>query len=238
MSLAQPDQNPAGAVTLTRRAGRFRYLYVPLPRLVAAWPHVLAGLRLLALTAVLLLFIPYTVLNTAYPGPELSYSLGAVLALGVLALGLAAGLTPQALYLGRPRLSWISAVSLVAMSVLLAGEIAYVWRNGGPSIGNAVTYGLLSGVAQELFFRSALLGVFTKICRRAGPAIVLQALLFAVWHVGRAFLSVSPGLALLAVLGVFVAGCFWGRQAVRERSFVGCAAQHSLFLIILWLATY
>ena len=60
---------------------------------------------------------------------------------------------------------------------------------------------------------------------------MLQAALFAVWHI-RAF-EVTTILAALAVLALtFVAGIIWGEEVRRDRTLVWCALEHTWFLIV------
>ena len=177
------------------------------------------------------LWVPYTVLNTIYPGPGMTYSLGlvcAVLALGALAL---AGMTREDLFMRIAPLSAGGAAILAALALFI--PLALLAGRGQPWNGlNDMLYAPASGIAQELYFRSALLPVLLRLCaRRPALGVVLQALLFALWHL-RAYRVVSAGLATGVLAAVFVAGLAWGWQVRGDRSVAYAAAEHTLFLIV------
>jgi len=176
------------------------------------------------------LWVPYTLLNTRFPGPALTYTLGlilAVLALGLLWLG---GLPPRAYYLRRAPLSWQGAAILGVM--LLFIPAALLLGRGQPFDPRAdLLYAPASALAQELYFRSALLVALLHLCQgRRRDALLLQACGFALWHV-RAFevVDIAPAAAVLLV--TFVAGALWGAQVLRDHTVLYAIAEHALFLI-------
>jgi hypothetical protein len=177
------------------------------------------------------LWVPYTVLNTLYPGPIVTYSLGlacAGLALGILRL---AGMTREELFVRLAPLSGRGAAVLAALSLFV--PLALLAGRGQPwNALDDLVYAPASGVAQELYFRSALLPVLLTLCpARPARCIALQALLFALWHV-RAYRAVPAGPATGVLAVVFVGGLLWGWQVRHDRTVVYAAVQHTLFLIL------
>jgi hypothetical protein len=177
------------------------------------------------------LWVPYTVLNTLYPGPIVTYSLGlacAGLALSTLRL---AGMTREELFVGLGPLSRRGAAVLAALSLFI--PLALLAGRGQPwNVLDDLVYAPASGVAQELYFRSALLPVLLTLCpARPARGIALQALLFALWH-ARAYRAVPAGPATGVLAVAFVGGLLWGWQVWHDRTVVYAAVQHTLFLII------
>lgn len=190
-----------------------------------------SGLATPAAWGVVALWIPYTLLNTVFPGPGLTYALGlalAALALGLLWLG---GLPPRACFLRLAPLSWVGAVMLGAMMLFIPA--ALLAGRGQPLdwLDDAV-YAPASALGQELFFRSALLAALLQLCRgRKKAALLFQAGAFALWHV-RAFQVVEIGPAAGVLVIAFAAGMLWGAQVLRDRTVLYAIAQHTLFLIV------
>ncbi|HEV2457075.1 MAG TPA: CPBP family intramembrane glutamic endopeptidase [Ktedonobacterales bacterium] len=177
------------------------------------------------------LWAPYALLNTLFPGPALTYTLGMALALAALGVLWLAGVSPHDCFVRVGRLSPQGAALLALLAcfipiALLAG------RGQPPSALDDLVYAPASAIAQELYFRAALLYALTRLCRdKTRAAVSLQALAFALWH-ARAF-EVVPVLPALAVLaGTFAAGMFWGVQVRRDRTVLYAAAEHTLFLIV------
>ncbi|HEV2238253.1 MAG TPA: CPBP family intramembrane glutamic endopeptidase [Ktedonobacterales bacterium] len=185
----------------------------------------------LAAGIVIALLLPYTVLNTLFPGPVVTYALGLVLA--ALALGALwlAGVAPGACGVRVAPLSRRGAWALLALALyvpatVLAG-VSQPW-----SWVAALVYAPASALGQELYFRGALLAAVRRLMpARQWHAVALQALAFAVWHV-RAFRVVAPGLALLALGGTALAGAVWGWQARRDSTLLYAWLEHTLFLIV------
>ena len=187
---------------------------------------------------VIALWGAYTVVYTS----PLDDGLGAILELipGVLGIVilLAAGLRPQDLYLrvgpvsGRG-LAVLAVVVLLLIPPLLSGQ----WV--GFRLLPVLVYAPASGVAQELFFRAALLPALVKVLgRRPGLAITLHALLFAVWHVPLSLMTapVAPVPATIAItLVTFLAGMGWGWQVHRDRTLIWALGQHIFFLMMMAL---
>jgi hypothetical protein len=180
---------------------------------------------------VIALAVPYTALNTLFPGPMPTYALGLVIAalgLGVLWL---AGMPPGACFVRLAPLSrrgaWVLiGLSLYMPAVALAGvSHPWHWVDG-------LVYAPASALGQELYFRGALLATLSQLSpARPWLAVVLQALTFAVWHL-RAFRVVSPGLALLVLGGTLIAGALWGWQTRRDGTLLYACVEHAAFLIV------
>ena len=185
----------------------------------------------LAAGIVIALWAPYAALNTLFPRPGASYALGlllAGLALGALWL---AGVGPRQCFVRPAPLSRSGAVLLAALTcfvplALLAGR-AQVWDWTGDLV-----YAPASGIAQELYFRSALLAALVRLCPgRPRLVVAAQALLFALWH-ARAYRVVPAGPASAVLVLVFVGGLLWGWQVLRDRTVLYAAAQHTIFLVV------
>jgi hypothetical protein len=184
-----------------------------------------------AAAIVIALWVPYAALNWAYPGPAVTYAAGlclAALALGALGL---AGITPRHCCVRVAPLSRRGAAILLALSCFI--PLALVAGRGQPWdwLGDLV-FAPASALAQELYFRAALLYVLARLFQdRLRRAILLQAALFALWH-ARAFRVVAPAPALGVLALTLAAGLLWGWQVKRDATVLYAAAQHALFLIV------
>jgi len=183
----------------------------------------------IAAWAVVALWLPYTALNTLFPGPQITYALGLALALLGLLLLRRAGISPGVCFVRVAPLSWQGALWLLPL--LLAIPAAWLaGRFQGWNWLDNVVYAPLSALAQELYFRAALLAALTILCggRRLLP-LLLQSALFGLWHL-RAFGSVP----LLPAVGILVATAFagfcWGMQARRDRTILYAWLEHTLLL--------
>lgn len=188
---------------------------------------------ILALAAWLL----YSVLQTLLVLERLSEAQMAFFgfAPGLLAVGalLAAGFSRAELYLRVAPLSrrgfvTLTAVFVLALSVLIPSG---AWQ--GWSWTAALVYAPAGGVAQELFFRAALLPallvVFDQQTRRA---LWAHAVLFSLWHIGPLF-SGAPLIIVAAILCVtFVSGLGWGWQVQHDKTVIWAMIQHSLIWVI------
>ena len=193
--------------------------------------------RRTALICVLAAWLLYTVLQTLLVLGRLTEAQMAFLGfipglLAVLAL-LAAGFTHPHLYLRMASLSWrgfvvLAAVFVLALSVLV---LSGTWQ--GWNWMAALIYAPASGVAQELFFRAALLpamlAIFGQHTQWALPA---HALLFSLWHIGPLFMG-APLFIVAAILFVpFVCGLGWGWQVQHDKTVAWAMIQHSLIWVI------
>jgi membrane protease YdiL (CAAX protease family) len=180
---------------------------------------------------VLVLWIPYLVVNTRFPGPVLAYALGMGLAMCSLSILWLSGISPQACAirvapLSRYGVGVLAVLMLFIPMALLAGRGQQLrWLDD-------VVYAPASAIAQEAYFRCALLTALKRLTGgRVQRALVLQALLFALWH-ARAFrvVAIAPALGVLVL--TFAAGLLWGLQVARDKSVLYAALQHTLFLIV------
>jgi hypothetical protein len=190
-----------------------------LPQGLAAW--IVVGL-----------WLPYCALNTVFPGPQVTYALGlalAALGLGTLRL---AGVALRASFVRLPPLSRQGARLLAPL--LLVVPLALLTHHAQPlRWRDDLIYAPASALAQELYFRAILLTALTYLCSgRERAALLLQAGLFALWHV-RAFEVVPWELALGVLVATGTAGLLWGREAQRDRTMLYAAAVHILLLIVL-----
>ncbi|MCL4562164.1 MAG: CPBP family glutamic-type intramembrane protease [Chloroflexi bacterium] len=188
-----------------------------------------------AAIGVLILWFGFTGLQTLTVLGQIGENLSAALALlpGILGVGVlaAAGFSNQDCFLQRRPLSKLGTAAL-ALSFLL---MAPVWATGqwtGWNPAGALVFAPGSAIAQELFFRAVLLPVFLALFKgRPAPALLLQALLFGLWHIAPAFLG-APLWAVAAVMGVpFLAGLLWGWQVRRDGTVYWVTFYHALILI-------
>lgn len=189
-----------------------------LPKTLASW-------------VVIALWLPYIALNTMFPGPLLTYTLGLALALLGLTLLWLAGVPVRASYVLLAPLSRQGALLLfVLMLALPAAFIAGRLQPWRPL--DDLVYAPASALAQELYFRAGLLVALTTVFHsRKSAALVAQGVLFGVWHL-RAFAVVPLAPALGVILATTIAGLIWGREAQRDGTMIYTAAQHTLFLIL------
>jgi membrane protease YdiL (CAAX protease family) len=122
----------------------------------------------------------------------------------------------------------LAAVFVFALAAMLP---VMTWQ--GWSWMAALVYAPAGGVAQELFFRSALLPAMRMMLKqRPRLALALHSLLFGLWHIGPLFLG-APACAVIAVMLVpFLSGIGWGWQVQRDRTVIWAMIQHSLIWVI------
>jgi membrane protease YdiL (CAAX protease family) len=184
------------------------------------------------------LWLAYTAIQTlsvVYPVAEpWSSAIGFVpglLALGVL---LAAGCSAQECYLEPGRPSRAGLAVLVTIAVLALVVVLPFGRWQGWNWQAALLYAPADGIAQELFFRSALLPAMHLAFKRKRPwlALLLHTLLFGLWHIAPLFLG-APLWAVVAVMLVpAVCGIGWGWQVQRDGTVLWAMVQHSLIWAI------
>lgn len=193
--------------------------------------------RPVAIGAVALLWLAYTVSQTLFVTGYLTESVASALGflpglLGVAVLMLA-GLTREQLFLRMARLSWRGFAVLAGIFVLGLIVIVPFGQWQGWNWMAALVYAPASGIAQELFFRAVLLpALLVALKGRPGLALILHALLFSLWHIGPLFLG-APIWAVAAVMLVpFICGIGWGWQVRHDRTVVWAMVQHSLVWMI------
>lgn len=187
-----------------------------------------------ALGIVLLIWLPYTLYFALDPDGVLGELLGFIPGvLGVSAL-LAAGFKLEDCYLraaplSRSGLAVLAVVTLLLIPILLSGG----WV--GWSILGVLLYAPMSGISQELYFRSSLLPALLRMFGgRTFVALVAHSVLFALWHL-QMLVQMPLPLALVSLAVLFLAGMGWGWQTQKDRTVIWAMVQHSLFLMIMAL---
>ncbi len=186
--------------------------------------------------AVLLLFVAATAVQTLQVLGRVSEPAGTAVGLLVgttaVALLLAAGWTPEHCYLGPGRLSVRGALALGWLLVLWPFVLATgQWVGWDPA--RALTQAL-GGIAQELYFRAALLPLLVALLRgRAWAALLVHAVLFTVWHAGAVLVTPAEAAAgVVALLVVaFLAGISWGWQTLHDGTVRWAMAHHALLWV-------
>jgi membrane protease YdiL (CAAX protease family) len=193
--------------------------------------------RAIAVGVVILLWLGYTTLQTLsvmgrVDDPQVAFLsvLPGLLGVGIL---LAAGFSRADCYLqigplSRRGFAVLAAVFVFALAAILP---AGVWQ--GWSWTAALVYAPASGIAQELFFRGALLpAVEWTLRRRPCLALLVHSALFGLWHIGPLFLG-APAWAVTAIMLVpFISGLGWGWQVRHDRTVLWAMVQHSLIWVI------
>ena len=198
---------------------------------------VASGRQRVALAVVLCLWAVYTAMQTMVVLerlPEPVYAIVGVLP-GILAVSalLAAGLSREACYLRSARLSWPGLGVLAAVFVFALAAILPFGTWAGWNWVKAFVYAPASGIAQELFFRSALLPAMRAACgRRTGMALVLHPVLFGRWHIGPLFMGTPKAIVAAIMVVPFLSGIGWGWQVNRDGTVVWAMVQHSLIWVI------
>jgi hypothetical protein len=180
---------------------------------------------------ILLLWLVYTLLYNLHPSDTLASVLEFVpgaLAVGILVMS---GFSLQKCYLRRAAISW-PGLGLLAVSLLF---MPFIWLTGrwtGWNWMDALLYAPASGISQELFFRAALLPILTASFKtKPFRAVVIQSVLFALWHVPKAYLTAPLGGTIGVIIVTFVCGILWGKQVQRDGTVIWLAGYHSLLLI-------
>jgi len=191
-----------------------------------------------ALSIALVMALAYTVHDGVQIGEPL-FSLASFLP-GLLSIGalLAAGVSRDECGLAVRRLSRAGLVVLaltflLLLPILLSGT-ATRWDPLA-----ALIYAPASGIAQELFFRAALLpALINAMAGHRQRALVLHCLIFVAYHFRtfRSIGAVGPSIAVGAVL--FLASLAWGWESQRDRTILWTSIQHSIFLAAMSLHTW
>lgn len=200
-------------------------------------PHRPSKLNL-ALTLCLLaaLTVAYTWVEFVQPPAPIYTFLSLLLAaLAVITLKVA-GFSFADLRLRYARLSrsggWLLLAATLLMLPILASSTGFAgWRTLP-----ALVYAPGSGIAQELFFRAALLPALERLIpgKRLVPLLVHTAI-FVLWHLRTFTLLPSFPFILLVAAVLSLAGMAWGGQVQRDDTVIWSAAQHSLFLSVMSL---
>jgi len=192
-----------------------------------------------ALGVILYLWVIYTVVYNLH----LSDPLAAVLEIipGILAVGtlVVAGFQRETYYLRIAPISKAGA-ALLAVSIIF---LPIVWLSGrwtGWNWAAALIFAPASAIAQELFFRSGLLPILiATVKKRPFYAILIQSMLFSVWHIPKAYIGGAPVIGVIAVVVVtFLCGLLWSSQVQRDGTVIWMMVYHTLLLMINSLFTW
>lgn len=123
---------------------------------------------------------------------------------------------------------------LLLFPILLSSTGDVRWNPLG-----AFVYAPASALAQELFFRSALLPALTKgLGGRSQLALPIHCLIFVAYHL-RTFTSIGAiGPSIGVGLVLFLAGLAWGWESQKDRTVLWTSVQHSMFLAAMSLYTW
>jgi len=157
---------------------------------------------------------------------------------GALSVGvlLASGLTRAECSLEARWFSKAGAAMLMLIFLLLLPIVLSSTGEVGWDPLPALVYAPASGIAQEVFFRSALLPALTRAFRgRIRLALPIHSLIFVAYHFRtfRAIGAIGPSIGVAMVL--FLGGLGWGWQAQKDRTVIWTAIQHSIFLAVMSL---
>jgi membrane protease YdiL (CAAX protease family) len=187
-----------------------------------------------ALIITLLMALAYTVIDVLQPLEPLQSLLAFLPGLVSLIFLWAAGFKRVDFRLRFSRISRPGAIALGATTVLLLPILGSSTAWTGWQWLPALIFAPASGIAQELYFRAALLpGLESVFDRRERAALVVHALIFIFFHF-RTFLAIpSIPIALVVAVVLFLAGCGWGWQVQKDDTVFWAMLQHSLFLILM-----
>ncbi len=160
----------------------------------------------------------------------LAFIPGAISLIALTTAGLSrAELNLRLAWISLPGLAALAATSILLLPILGSSTVWLGWRWVA-----ALVYAPASGIAQKLYFRSALLpGLEHAFNRHRTLSLFAHAAIFVGFHV-RTFLALpSLPLALVVAAVLFVAGCGWGWQVQRDRMVIWSMLQHSLFLMLM-----
>ncbi|MDD5469131.1 MAG: hypothetical protein PHS96_15185 [Anaerolineales bacterium] len=192
-----------------------------------------------ALAVVLLMALAYTAHDTLQIGEPLfsliSFVPGAISVWVLLAAGFSLeACNLAARWFSRRGIAVLGLAFLLLLPVLLSGRLLPGWDPLATFV-----YAPASGVAQELYFRSALLPALKKgLGGRLWPALLVHCLIFVGYHF-RTFRSIGAvGPAMVVGVVLFLGGLAWGWHSQRDRTILWTSVQHSLFLMAMSLFTW
>lgn len=186
-----------------------------------------------ALGVVLVMWLIYSGL-TWQPPPEPWYTILSLIPGSVsIAVLYASGLSKEWRFIRISRLSRPGFLAIVLVTFALAPILLSGTWSGWNGL-DALVYGPVSAVAQELFFRAALLaGLLQVQPQRPRLAIMAHALLFVLWHANTFREAGNVGISLAIGLVLFAVGLGWGWAAKRDRTIVWTTIHHALFLFLM-----
>ena len=96
-----------------------------------------------------------------------------------------------------------------------------------------------TSVAQEIFFRSALLPILIVTFKgNFRHALLLHSILFGIWHMGVFTTDAPIGAAFFVVLVPTLISLAWGWQVHRDGTVVWAILHHTILQIIMRLFTW
>jgi membrane protease YdiL (CAAX protease family) len=193
--------------------------------------------RSIAVIVIILLWLAYSTMQTLsvmkYVS-ELTVSISGLIfgLIGVRVL-LSVGNSRQECFLILKPISKVGFAVLFAIFIFALSAILPfgVWQ--GWSWMPALVYAPLSGISQELFFRSALLPAMrSTFNRKPLLALFVHSLLFGLWHIGPLFIG-APVIIVISIMFVpFLSGIGWGWQVEKDGTVVFAMIQHSLIWVV------
>jgi len=186
----------------------------------------------------LLLWFIYTIIYTLPFEKNLEAILEAFIGASGVVVLLWMGFSKKELYLQFKPASGRGWIALGLATFALLGPLATAQWVGVRWL-PLLVYAPLSGITQELFFRASLLPAIQRLCvGKTWRSLILQAVLFGLWHVPLAYLvaPISPWVAVIALFTVTsLAGLAWGWQVQHDRTVGWAMAHHTILLMVMSL---
>lgn len=188
-----------------------------------------------SMVIMLCLFSIFTLLN-------LEYSMKGLISLAFLLPGLIGNFYLENskssfddlyLQIKKPSLSGLPIcliyIGLLYVITIHKNHLIINWKSVGAAC-------IVSAVAQEIFFRSYLLGYFNKQGLTKTKSLVMQAILFSFWHV-REFIIYYHGIeSLFIMMGLlFLVGLLWGIHTFLDKTVWYVTIVHIIFLFFIRL---
>jgi membrane protease YdiL (CAAX protease family) len=149
-----------------------------------------------------------------------------LLAVGAVGALLAAGFDRASCGLVWSLPSPVGLALALSYAALAAPAIFLSATYTGLDLPHLLVLAPLSGISQELLFRSSVLPALLEMTgRRLRVALPVQALLFAGWHVAPALQAPIGGFVAILVT-TFIGGLAWGWSTHRDGTVVWVAAIH------------
>jgi membrane protease YdiL (CAAX protease family) len=163
---------------------------------------------------------------------------GSLLAIGAVAAALASGLGRDGCFLRWARPSRAGLAAALGYAALASAAVFPTGTFSGFDPVGTLVLAPVSGVSQELLFRAALLPVLLRAAGgRVRVALVVQATLFAAWHVLPALDAPLGGFVAVLVV-TFIGGLAWGWAVLRDGSVAWVMAIHVAMLMVMSFFTW
>ncbi len=187
----------------------------------------------------LLLWGIYTTFQIIYldqPFVDLIGFLAGTLAIAVL---LSSGFTLSDCYLRVAPISkrgaWLFiAIFFLWLGIVLptGGKPQWDWRS-------IFIFAPATSIAQELFFRSALLpALLHSLKGNFRRALFIHSILFAIWHLGVLTTGAPPAAVMMVILVPFLISFSWGWQVHRDGTILWAILHHTSLQIIMRMFTW